>query len=128
MTFEEFINNSLLNNTTTEIFELHISENACKSIKKHTKLNICTYKFIIQEEYIRHVKNKHEEDLYYLYKIPEILNSFNSVEKSLTRNAQTGQNDISLVFRKRFNDGMVRMVALRVIKTKILSLKTLFRQ
>lgn len=128
MTFEEFINNSLSSNTTTEIFELQILENACKSIKKHTKLNICTYKFIIQEEYIRHVKNKHEEDLYYLYKIPEILNSFNSVEKSLTRNAQTGQNDVSLVFRKKFDDGIVRMVALRVIKTKVLSLKTLFRQ
>lgn len=128
MNLNEFIDFALSSNTTTEIFELQILENACISIKKHTKLNICTYKFIIQEEYIRHVKNKHEEDLYYLYKIPEILNSFNSVEKSLTRNAQTGQNDVSLVFRKKFDDGIVRMVALRVIKTKVLSLKTLFRQ
>ncbi|OCL98830.1 hypothetical protein AAX29_01340 [Aliarcobacter thereius] len=128
MTLEEFIDFSLKSNTITEIFELRIKEEACKAIKKHTKLNICEYKFIIQEEYIRHVKNKHEEDLYYLSKIPEILNSFSSVEKSLTRNTQTGQTDVSLVFRKEFNDGIVRMVALRVIKTKILSLKTLFRQ
>lgn len=128
MNLNEFIDFALTSNTTTEIFELKIKEEACKSIKKHTKLDICTYKFIIQEEYIRHVKNKHEEDLYYLSKIPEILNSFSSIEKSLTRNTQTGQTDVSLVFRKKFDDGVVRMVALRVIKFKILSFKTLFRQ
>ena len=128
MTLEKFINFALTSNTATETFEIKIEEEACKSIKKHTKLNICSYKFIIQEEYIRHIKNKHEEDLFYLTKIPEILNSFSSVEKSLTRNTQTGQTDVSLVFRKKFDDGVVRMVALRVIKTKILSLKTLFRQ
>ncbi|QKF77378.1 hypothetical protein [Arcobacter defluvii] len=128
MNLNEFIDFALTSNTTTEIFELKIKEEACKSIKKHTKLDICTYKFIIQEEYIRHVKNKHEEDLYYLSKIPEILNSFSSIEKSLTRNTQTGQTDVSLVFRKKFDDGVVRMVALRVIKSKILSFKTLFRQ
>lgn len=128
MNLNEFIDFALTSNTTTEIFELKIKEEACKSIKKHTKLDICTYKFIIQEEYIRHVKNKHEEDLYYLSKIPEILNSFTSIEKSLTRNTQTGQTDVSLVFRKKFDDGVVRMVALRVIKSKILSFKTLFRQ
>lgn len=128
MNLNEFIDFALTSNTTTEIFELKIKEEACKSIKKHTKLDICTYKFIIQEEYIRYVKNKHEEDLYYLSKIPEILNSFSSIEKSLTRNTQTGQTDVSLVFRKKFDDGVVRMVALRVIKSKILSFKTLFRQ
>ena len=128
MTLEKFINFALTSNTATETFEIKIEEEACKSIKKHTKLNICTYKFIIQEEYIRHIKNKHDEDLFYLTKIPEILNSFSSVEKSLTRNTQTGQTDVSLVFRKKFDDGIVRMVALRVIKTNILSLKTLFKQ
>ena len=57
MTLEEFINFALSSNTITEAFELEIKEEACKSIKKHTKLNICTYKFIIQEEYIRNIKN-----------------------------------------------------------------------
>ena len=75
MTLEEFINFAITSNTATEIFYIKLEEEACKSIKKHTKLNICTYKFIIQEEYIRHIKNKHDEDLFYLTKIPEILNS-----------------------------------------------------
>ncbi|PRM95079.1 hypothetical protein QT384_00725 [Arcobacter cryaerophilus gv. pseudocryaerophilus] len=128
MTLEEFISFALISNTATETFEIKIEEEACTSIKKHTKLNICAYKFIIQEEYIRHIKNNHEGDLHYLNRLPEILNSFNSVEKSITRNTQSGQTDVSLVFRKKLDDGIVRMVALRVIKTKILSLKTLFRQ
>ena len=127
MTLEEFIEIALNSTSLEKKHELEITEKACKAIKKHTNLNICKYKFIIQEEYIRHIRNKHEEDLFYLTKIPEILNSFSSVEKSLTRNTQTGQTDVSLVFRKKFDDGIVRMVALRVIKTKILSLKTLFR-
>ncbi|MGD9963865.1 MAG: hypothetical protein AB7S96_00745 [Candidatus Izemoplasmatales bacterium] len=56
-------------------------------------------------------------------KIPELLNTFSHVEKSLTRNTQTGQNEVSLVFRKKYDDGTVKMVALRVIKGNILSFK-----
>ncbi len=128
MTLEQFIEESLNSITTENTFEINILEEACKAIKKHTNLNICTYKFIIQEEYIRHVRNRHKEDLNLLSKIPDILNYFNSVEKSITKNTQTNQNEVSLVFRKKFDDGIVRMVALRVMKGKILSFKTLFRQ
>lgn len=127
MTLEEFIKFALSSNTTTATFELKITEEACKYIKKHTKLNICTYKFIIQEEYIRHIKNGHKEDLYLIPRLPEILNNFNHVEKSITRNRR-GQIDVSLVFRKKFEDGTVQMVALRIIEDKVLSLKTFFRK
>ena len=93
----------------------------------HTKLNICKYKFIIEEEYVRHIKNGHSEDFYMLEKLPDILNSFSSVEKSITRNTRTGQNDVSLVFKKTFDDGVVKMVALRILKCKTISLRTFFR-
>lgn len=128
MTLESFIENSLNSNTCLNTFEISILEDACKAIKKHTNLNICSYKFVIQEEYVRHVRNRHEEDLDLLTKIPDILNYFNSVEKSITQNKQTKRNEVSLVFRKKFDDDIVRMVALRVMRGKILSLKTLFRQ
>ena len=83
-------------------------------------------KFIIQEEYIRHIKNGHKEDLFLLPKLPEILNNFSSVEKSIIKNRR-GQTEVSLLFRKKFEDGIVRMVALRIIEDKVLSLKTFFR-
>jgi hypothetical protein len=105
---------------------LDITDDACKAIKKHTQLNVCNYQFIIKEEYVRHIKNSHKEDLHLLSKLPDILNNFSHVEKSITRNRR-GQTEVSLVFRKRFEDGIIRMVALRVIEEKVLSLKTFFR-
>lgn len=127
MTLENFIKYSLSSSEAQKVYEINITDEACKAIKKHTNLNVCKYKFIIQEEYIRHVKNRHEDDLYLLPRLPEILNKFSHVEKSLTRNTQTGQTDVSLIFRKKFEDGTVQMVALRVIKQKYLSFKTFFR-
>lgn len=126
MTLEEFIIDSLNSITLEKKFELEITDEAGKAIKKHTNLNICKYKFIIQEEYVRHIKNGHKEDLYLLPKLPDILNNFTHVEKSIIKNRR-GQTEVSLVFRKKFEDGVVRMVALRVIEDKVLSLKTFFR-
>ena len=85
------------------------------------------YKFILKEEYVRHIYNGHSVDFDYLYRLPEILDSFTHVEKSIIRNKQTGQNDVNLVFRKTFDNDVVRMVALQIMRQKILSLKTLFR-
>ena len=62
----------------------------------------------------------------YLSEIPNILNNFDEVEKSIIKNNQTGQNEISFVFRKKLNNNKIQMVALRIFKHKILSLKTLF--
>jgi len=128
LTLEEFIEYSLNSTERKSIYTINISSEACEAVKKHTKLNIYNYSFVIEEEYIRHIRNGHNEDLHLLEKIPEILNHFSSVEKSLTRNKQTGYTDVSLVFKKKFNDDIVRMVALRIMKNKILSLKTFFRQ
>ncbi len=127
MTLEEFIHYSLNSSEDKKIFTLNITDEACKAIKKQTKLNICEYKFILEEKYIRHVKNYHKEDLHLLPELPNILNNFSHVEKSLTRNKQTGANEVSLVFRKKIDDDVIQMVSLRVMRDKILSLKTFFR-
>jgi hypothetical protein len=79
LTLDKFINEALNSTTLEKTFELEVTEEACKAIKKHTNLNICKYRFIIKEEYVRHIKNRR------------------------------GQIEVSLVFRKRFEDGIVRM-------------------
>ena len=122
----DFINVALNSKSRDKILTIDIFDTTIKNIKDATKLNISKYKFIIQEEYIRHIKNRHIEDLPYLIEIPNILNNFDEVEKSITRNSQTGQNEVSLVFRKKLNDNKIQMVALRIMNNKILSLKTLF--
>ena len=67
------------------------------------------------------MRNNHEEDLHLLPKLLDILNNFTHVEKSLTRNNQTGQNEVSLVFRKKIDNDIIQMVSLRVMRGKILS-------
>jgi hypothetical protein len=121
-----FINLALNSNINNKSFTIEISDLAIKNIKNTTKLNITDYKFIIKEEYIRHIKNRHYDDMKYLTEIPNILNNFDEVEKSITRNTQTGQNEISIVFRKKLDNNKIQMVALRALKDKVLSLKTLF--
>lgn len=127
MTLEQFIENSLCSISNDKTYTINITKEACEAIKKHTNLNICKYKFIIEESYVRHVRNNHPEDLYLLYKVPIILNSFSHVEKSITPNKQTKQNEVSLVFKKTLEDGTIKMVALRIMRGNILSLKTFYR-
>ena len=127
MTLEQFIENSLCSISNDKTYTINITKEACEAIKKHTNLNICKYIFIIEEGYVRHVRNNHPEDLHLLYKVPIILNSFSHVEKSITQNKQTKQNEVSLVFKKTFEDGTIKMVALRIIRGNILSLKTFYR-
>lgn len=127
MVLEQFIEDALANISDNKIFTIDITKEACEAIKKHTNLNICKYKFIIEEGYVRHVRNNHPEDLHLLYKVPIILNSFSHVEKSITQNKQTKQNEVSLVFKKTLEDGTIKMVALRIMRGNILSLKTFYR-
>jgi hypothetical protein len=123
---DKFIKIALQSKGKSKIFSLNILSTAIQKIKIDIKLNISNYKFIIKEEYIRHIKNKHLEDLEYIVEIPNILNNYDEVEKSIIRNNQTGQNEVSLVFRKQINNNNIQMVALRIYHNKILSLKTLF--
>jgi hypothetical protein len=98
LTLEQFIEDALCSISNDKTYTLNITKEACEAIKKHTNLNICKYKFIIEESYVRHVRNNHPEDLYLLYKVPIILNSFSHVEKSITPNKQTKENEVSLGF------------------------------
>ncbi len=127
MTLEQFIEDALCSISNDKVYTVNITKEACEAIKKHTNLNICKYKFIIEENYVRHVRNNHPEDLYLLYKVPIILNSFSHVEKSITPNKQTKENEVSLVFKKTLEDGTVKMVALRIMRGNILSLRTFYR-
>jgi len=125
---EDFIHQSLNNSNYNEVFTIPLSDEVLQKISDLSGVNVKKYIFIIEAHSIRHIKNRHSEDLYLLDKIVDILQSFDRVQKSLTRNAQTGKTDISIVFEKRLGDGTVKMVALRIVRYKYLSLKTFFRK
>jgi len=127
ISLEDFVKISLSSNTLDKKFIINIADSTCQKIKDKVKLNIFTYKFIIKEESIRHINRGHKKDIKYIKDLPYIINNFDSVEKSITRNKVTGQNDISLVFKKVLDNNDIKTVALRIFNKKILSLKTLYR-
>ena len=60
--------------------------------------------------------------------IQEIVNNFDSVSKSIEPNRRTKKTEIFVVFEKKYDDGTVKLVKLRNLVEKSLSLKTLFRK
>ncbi len=97
-------------------------------IKKYVPLTLTNYEIIIDEEHIRHVRNRHQEDLEYICLISEIIISFDHVFKSIEPNRRTRKTEIFVVFEKKYDNGTVKLVKLRDMKDKSLSLKTIFRK
>ncbi len=97
-------------------------------IKQTLPLTLNGYHVIITEEYVRHVKNGHKHDVDYICLIPEIISHFDTVSKTIEPNRRTGRTEIFVVFGKKYPDGTVKLVKLRDMREKTLSLKTLFRK
>ena len=83
---------------------------------------------LITEEYVRHVRNGHKDDLEYICLIPEIISNFDRVSKSIEPNRRTKRTEIFVVFEKRYSNDIVKLVKLRDMRKKCLSLKTIFRK
>ncbi len=91
-------------------------------------LTLTNYQVIITERYVRHVKNGHRDDLKYICLIPELLYSFDLVSKTIEPNKRTKKPEVCLVFEKRYDNQTVKLVKLRDLFKKSLSLKTIFRK
>lgn len=126
--FKEFCDYALKSSVSDSQFELNLSKHTCTKTLRQIGINIANYKFIIKENAIRHIRNSHPEDIKYLPRIIPTINQCDDVEKSIIQDSQTRQNIINLVFKKRFDDGIMQLVAVRVYKNKALSLKTFFKK
>ena len=125
--FKEFKQKALDGNQD-ETFDFGIvSENAAKKIEDITGLNLRGYKREIEAKYIRHIKNRHPEDLAHLDNLSDMFENFDFAEKSITRNEQTGKPEVSLVLYRKVDDGVVKAVELRNFSETTLSLKTIFK-
>ena len=121
-----FVEKATTSRTNEELYLCSIDIQTAQKIKKNIPFTLTNYKVIITEEYIRHVKNRHKEDLEYICLISEIINSFDRVSKSIEPNRRTKKTEIFVVFEKRYDDGTVKLVKFRDMIEKTLSLKTLF--
>ncbi len=125
--FSKFCNNVLSDKSNNEYFEVQLSQNA-KDKAFNAGINLNGFIFHIYGNSLRHIKNSHQEDLDLLPRIIPTINECDKATKSIIRDAQTGKNIINLVFNKRFDDDIMQLVAVRIHKGKILSLKTFFKK
>ena len=115
------------NSKTNEKFYLcTITQKIALQIKQSIPFTLTNYDVIIDEEHVRHVKNRHKEDLEYICLIAEIITNFDRVFKSIEPNRRTNKTEIFVVFEKRYTNDTVKLVKLRNMKDKALSLKTIF--
>ena len=70
----------------------------------------------------------HKDDLEYICLIPEIIANFDRVSKSIEPNRRTKRTEVFVVFEKRYSNDIVKLVKLRDMRKKCLSLKTIFRK
>jgi hypothetical protein len=121
-----FVENSISNRAFNQELIFSLPSVTIRRIKEILYFDLNLYVGVISSHSVRHVKRGHPDDLDYICEIMEILESFSRVEKSLTRCAKTGASLVSLVFYKQFDDGLIKLVKLKVHRNKRLELKTLF--
>ncbi|PHS35433.1 MAG: hypothetical protein COB07_13180 [Sulfurovum sp.] len=122
----DFVTNAYRSKTNNALYLGSISLDVALKIKKYVPLTLTNYEIIIDEEHIRHVKNRHQEDLEYICLITDIINNFDRIFKSIEPNRRTKKTEIFIVFEKKYDNGIVKLVKLRNMKDKVLSLKTIF--
>jgi len=122
----ELIHNSIENKQYNEEIVFDIPVKTIKRLKGILHFNMNGYKCTISSHSIRHIKRGHPKDLSYICEIPIIIQDFDRVEKSITKDKKTGATLVSLEFYKKYSNGIVKLVKLKVHIKKRLELKTLF--
>jgi len=85
----DFVANACRSKTNHTLYLGTVSFEVALKIKKHIPLTLTNYEIIIDEEHIRHVKNRHQEDLEYICLITEIIDDFDRIFKSIEPNRRT---------------------------------------
>lgn len=131
MTFSEFVNKALGDSSFKDEFHFgEISEAIVHRAHQISggKVNLKGLARAVKADEIRHIKRRHKEHLFLLNELDHIFSNFTSIELSITKDEQTGQNLINFVLKITLESGVAHCVELRDHKRKILFLKTLFME
>lgn len=122
----ELIQKSIQNKQYNSEILFDIPLKTVKRIKEILHSNMNEYKCVITSHSIRHVKKGHPNDLPYICEIPIIIQKFDRVQKSITKDKKTNSTLISLEFYKKYSNNTIKLVKLKINVDKRLELKTLF--
>jgi len=124
----EHINKSISNKQYIAELSFPIPEKIVKRIKAVLHLNMQDYKCIIKSHDVRHVHKRHPNDVEYICEIPDIIQKFYKVNKSIIKDTKTGSTLVNLEFYKKYENNTVKLVKLKIHTDKRLELKTIFIQ
>ena len=124
----KLVDKSISNKQHNESLIFSIPHKTVIRIKSLLGLNMKDYHCSISSSGIRHVYYQHTDDVKYICESIEIIQKFNRIEKSITKDKITGENLVSIEFYKRYDNDVVKLVKLRILRKKVLELKTLFVQ
>jgi hypothetical protein len=114
-----FVKSACSSDSNNELYLCSIDSITAQRIKQIIPITLTNYDVIITEEYVRHVKSGHKDDLKYICLIPEIISNFDRVSKSIEPNRRTKRTEIFVVFEKQYSDGTIKFVKLRDIRKKM---------
>lgn len=120
------VKNSISNKQYVDELLFPIPEKTVKRIQEILYLNMQDYKCIIKSHDIRHVYRGHPDDIEYICEIPDIIQKFHTVNKSITKDKKTGATLVNLEFYKKYSNDTVKLVKLKIHRDKRLELKTIF--
>ena len=81
----EHINKSISNKQYTEELSFPMPEKTAKRIKAILHLNMKDYNYLIKSHDVRHIHKRHPNDVEYICEIPEIIQKFYKVNKSIIK-------------------------------------------
>lgn len=122
----ELIEKSLQDRQFKDEFTFIVSQKSIDTAWKYYFIDLKNYTCKIHSDDIRHIEKEHQKEVYHICKIHLYLETFKTIEKTKTRDAQTGQNIPCLTFIKQLEDKKIKIVKLNLSRKKVLSLKTLF--
>ncbi len=122
----EHIKNSLEDSQFKEELCFEIPHETVRRVKGILHFDMAGYTCIIKSNEIRHVKRRHPDDVEFICEIPEIIQHFHTVKKSITRDKKTGASLIFIEFYKKYDTKSVKLVKLKIHIKKRLELKTIF--
>lgn len=120
------VQDSISNKQFKEELSFDIPEETVRRVKGILHFDMSGYKCIIRSNDVRHVKKRHSNDINFICEIPEIIQHFHRVEKSITKDFKTGSSLINLEFYKKYGNNIIKLVKLKIHTEKRLELKTIF--
>ena len=122
----KLIKKSLADKQYAEDFSFCLSDKSVNLAWKLYFIDLKKYKCQIHSNEIRHIYKEHQEEVWHICKIPYYLEKFKHIERTTTRDAQSGKQIPCLTFTKQLRDKKVKFVKMNLSRKKVLKLKTMY--